>query len=170
MRAWRLSFNPASKCWFFITHHSIGEIKISGYFSMEFYVHSCSWGKQCRQVEVFEMDPSEQLHSSQYTALSSLEVLEEPMELAWVKNSTLCYKLEIAIGAVFGSWLGRNPPSHSQDTSPKQPHNHGVTALISLQLQTALRDYFWLWLCSWAHNQIRIIITGSWNGLGRKGP
>lgn len=49
------------------------------------------------------MDPSEQLHSSQYTALSSLEVLEEPMELAGVKNSTLCYKLEIAIGAVFGS-------------------------------------------------------------------
>lgn len=69
-------------------------------------------------MKVFEMNPSEQLHSSQYTALSSLEVLEEPMELARVKNSTLCYKLEIAIGAVFGNWLGKNLlPLHQPETA-----------------------------------------------------
>lgn len=49
------------------------------------------------------------------------------MELARVKNSILCYKLEIAIGAVFGSWLGKSPFSHSQDINLKQPHNYSVT-------------------------------------------
>lgn len=74
------------------------------------------------------------------------------MELAQLKNSTLCYKLEIDISALFGSWLGSSSfPIHKLSTwnshrtalSPTSFHSAAnkqcshlfLTLLLQLKLQ-----------------------------------